>query len=79
MRLIIIAIWVMAVTLMSSIALAQEGGQEMETQGKVTVIKHEKATIHSYMAPEDSALVTTQVIETENHLVVIDGAPDEEK
>jgi len=42
-------------------------------KGTITVIKTGLAAIHSYMAPEDSGMVTTQIIESKNKLVVIDA------
>ena len=45
----------------------------MERKGTITVIEKGKATIHSYTASEEGGLVTTQIIETEKGLVVIDA------
>lgn len=42
-------------------------------QGSVTIHKLGPVTLHSYMAPEASALVTTHIIETPNALHIIDA------
>ncbi len=42
------------------------------TKGLVTVHKLGPVTLHAYMAPEASALVTTQIVETPNELHIID-------
>jgi hypothetical protein len=73
MKSIVMGILVIGLALMGTMSVADQGGQSMKTLGKVTVIKRDKATIHSYMAPEDSALVTSQIIETRNNLVVVDA------
>jgi glyoxylase-like metal-dependent hydrolase (beta-lactamase superfamily II) len=73
MKSIVMGILVIGLALMGTMSVADQGGQSMKTLGKVTVIKRDKATIHSYMAPEDSALVTSQIIETKNNLVVVDA------
>jgi len=44
-----------------------------EMQGVVTIFKHEKATVHSYMAPAKGGFVTSQIIETENGVVIVDA------
>ncbi len=38
----------------------------------MTSRKFDKVTTHAYTAPEDGALVNTHIIETENHLIVVD-------
>lgn len=41
-------------------------------QGTISLINLGKVKIHSYMSPENSAYVNTQIIETPNKIVVID-------
>jgi glyoxylase-like metal-dependent hydrolase (beta-lactamase superfamily II) len=41
--------------------------------GTFTILRGEKATIHSYMAPPDGELTTSQIIETEHAVVVVDA------
>ena len=55
-----------------SLSFAQDEG-ETKMLGTVTVIDKGEVTIHSYMAPENSGMVNTQIIETENGLVIIDA------
>lgn len=45
----------------------------MKAMGTITIFKKGSVTIHSYMSPLDSALVTSHIIETKNRLVVIDA------
>ena len=45
----------------------------MYPAGRITILRNELATIHSYQCPQDSEMVCSQVIETENKLVVIDA------
>ena len=44
-----------------------------EMKGTLTKFKGEKATIHSYMAPADGALVNSQIIETQKEVVIVDA------
>lgn len=49
------------------------GTPVMKAMGTIKILKNNDVTIHSYMCPEDGAMVTTQIIETKNKLVVIDA------
>jgi len=42
-------------------------------QGTITVIEKGPVRIHSYLAPDDSLGVTTQLIETPSRIVAVDG------
>ena len=54
------------------IALAEKT-MPSATKGLVTVHKLGPVTLHTYMAPEASALVTTHIVETPNELHVVDA------
>jgi glyoxylase-like metal-dependent hydrolase (beta-lactamase superfamily II) len=44
-----------------------------DMKGTVTVLKYEKVTVHSYMAPADGLFVTSQILETPNQIVIVDA------
>lgn len=46
---------------------------KMKAVGTVSILKNDQVTFHSYMSPEDGEMVCSQVIETENKLVVVDA------
>lgn len=60
------------------LTVAQELRSEADTRegmprmGTVKLLRKGDVTIHTYMAAEESSLVTSHVIETENKLVVVD-------
>ena len=45
----------------------------MKQAGKITILRNDMATIHSYQCPQDSEMVCSQVIETKNKLVIVDA------
>jgi glyoxylase-like metal-dependent hydrolase (beta-lactamase superfamily II) len=44
-----------------------------DMKGTVTVLKYEKVTVHSYMAPADGLFVTSQILETPNQIIIVDA------
>ncbi len=42
-------------------------------KGTIVITNKENVKIHSYISPEDSTLVSTQIIETKHELVVVDA------
>jgi len=42
-------------------------------EGTITIIDRDRVRVHSYMAPDDSLNVTTQIIETPSRLVAVDA------
>ncbi len=49
-----------------------EADTGMKQMGTVTIMQKGPVTIHSFMAPLGGALVTSQIIETQNKLVIVD-------
>ncbi|GAB4550945.1 MAG: hypothetical protein OHK0023_17470 [Anaerolineae bacterium] len=61
-----------ALTLLGDVVHPRLRASAQSTLGTVVIVKQGGLTIHSYVAPEASFLVTGQVIETPNRLVVVD-------
>jgi len=49
------------------------GGMLMKTLGMVTILRNDRVTFHSYLSPEDGEMVCSQVIETEDKVVIVDA------
>lgn len=45
----------------------------MKTLGMVTILRNDRVTFHSYLSPEDGEMVCSQVIETEDKVVIVDA------
>ena len=56
----------------SRLGLAKAASDTISAQGLISIYKLGPVTLHSYMAPSESAVVTTQIIETANELHIID-------
>jgi glyoxylase-like metal-dependent hydrolase (beta-lactamase superfamily II) len=54
-------------------ALKPARAQAGATAGTVVVLKKGGVTLHTYMAPDGSALVTSHIIETDKRLIVVDA------
>jgi len=44
----------------------------MKALGSVSILRNDQAAFHSYLCPEDGEMVSSQVIETESKLVIVD-------
>lgn len=45
----------------------------MKTVGTIHILRNDRITFHSFRSPEDGEMVCSQVIETENKLVIVDA------